>query len=209
MLKGSLKRPVNVRILEDDEPRWGRVLLGKRTPDDPHSKFVVEDDDEEYRVEWAQCVNEFAPKRVDYNDPNAQRGSGYQCGDAEKYGESKLVVVEGDPSSRVIEWMPPPKPECWTSMDISLGVKPEPPASASAAVETPPPDAGAGGTTGDPAGSASAKVPDPPPKDSAVDSKVPPDAKTTPPPAPTSEAKPREDRRQLGKDKDPPPPPAP
>ena len=132
-LKGALKQPVKAAIFEDedeDEPIWARVLLGKRFKTDAASKFVIEDDDEEYIVRWSQCANNFAPKRTDYNDPNPQRGSSYQCGETETYATTPLVIKKRDVGSRVMEWQVPPNPECW----VGDGSAP-PQASASAAAQ--------------------------------------------------------------------------
>jgi hypothetical protein len=141
ILKGSLRFPVQVKILEDDEPRWGRVVLGKRIESEPNTKFVIEDDDETYEVVWAQCVNHFAPKRVDFNDPNAERGSGYQCGDAQEYARAKLEIRAGDVSSRVIGWVAPPDTSCWASMYVREDGTPLPIGSASSSAAPPEPSA--------------------------------------------------------------------
>lgn len=114
-MKGSLEKPVKISVVEDDEVRWERVLLGKRTPADADPKFVVEDDDETYTIRWAQCPNAFAPKRVDMQMRAEDITSSYACGEAVTYHEQPLEVRQGDPSSRVVSWVAPPEPECWTS----------------------------------------------------------------------------------------------
>jgi hypothetical protein len=164
-LKGSLKNPVKVAILDGSTVRWERVLLGKRLPDDPDSKFVVEDDDETYDVHWAQCANTFAPKRVDLGtEREASSTSGYHCGDATTYNEHKLEIRGGDASSRVLTWVAPPQAACW-SADKEAEPAGSASASASADEDDPPPDAGASASasaSASAAAAASAKAPEPP-----------------------------------------------
>jgi hypothetical protein len=74
---------------------------------------VVEDDDEAYTVRWAQCVNQFAPKRVEEEGRSADQTSSFACGEASTYKEDKLEVRQGDASSRVIHWAAPTDPACW------------------------------------------------------------------------------------------------
>jgi hypothetical protein len=112
-MKGSLRRPVKVTVLEDNDVRWERVLLGKRTAEDAGSRFVVEDDNETYTVRWAQCSNVFAPKRVDKEGRAADNTSNYSCGDASVYKEEKLEVRSGEANTRVIHWVAPPEAGCW------------------------------------------------------------------------------------------------
>jgi hypothetical protein len=114
-MKGSLRRPVQVTILEDDDTRWQRVLFGKRSADDKASVFSVEDDDEKYVVRWAQCPNEFAPKPVTDSSRTSESTISYTCGEATPYADKPFEVKEGDVASRVIEWVEPPEPRCWAA----------------------------------------------------------------------------------------------
>ncbi len=114
-MKGSLKYPVQVGIIEDDEPRWERVLLGRRTANDDKSKFVIPDTDETYTVRFAQCSNAFAPRPVDDTTRSTDVRGTYRCGEAKVYKEVPLEIREEDPSSRVIQWEAPPEPACWTN----------------------------------------------------------------------------------------------
>lgn len=114
-MKGSLKYPVQVGIIEGDEPRWERVLLGKRTAGDDNSKFVIPDSDETYTVRFAQCSNAFAPRPVDDNTRSTDVRGTYRCGEAKVYKEVPLEIREEDASSRVINWETPPEPACWTN----------------------------------------------------------------------------------------------
>lgn len=148
-MKGALRHPVKATIMEDDEARWERILLGKRSGADPDSKFVVPDTDEEYVVRWAQCENVFAPKRTDEGvDPNAKRGGGYACGEATPYKDVELKIEGGNPASRVMQWQAPPISECWTSTEL------DPAATSSAEVDDEPPGQGGGGGAADGAGGA-------------------------------------------------------
>jgi hypothetical protein len=114
-MKGSLRKPVQVTILEDDDTKWQRVLFGKRSADDKASVFSVEDDDEKYTVRWAQCANEFAPKPVDDQGRTTDAAVNYTCGEATPYTDAPFEVKEGDAASRVIEWAEPPDARCWAA----------------------------------------------------------------------------------------------
>jgi hypothetical protein len=171
---------VKVAILDGSTVRWERVLLGKRLPDDPDSKFVVEDDDETYDVHWAQCANTFAPKRVDLGtEREASSTSGYHCGDATTYNEHKLEIRGGDASSRVLTWVAPPQAACW-SADKEAEPAGSASASASADEDDPPPDAGASASASA-STSASAKAS----AAAAASAEAPEPPKPTPTPTPT------------------------
>jgi hypothetical protein len=146
-MKGAIKKPVKVAIVDDDEMIWSRILLAKRSASDETSKFVVKDSDQNYKVRWSQCENIFAPKRADLDvDPNAKRGGGYACGEVEEYTVVDLAIKQGDPASRVIAWQVPPDPACWQSTPV-------PEASSSAdAGGGPPASDGTGGAGGADAG---------------------------------------------------------
>ena len=147
-MKGSLKKPVQISVLEDDEVRWERVLLGKRTAEDADPKFVVEDGNETYNIRWAQCPNVFAPQRVDLKMRPEDISSSYGCGEAVTYHEQQLEVRKGDPSSRVLEWVAPPEPACWTSAVPDEPEKPEEKPEEKPAEEEAA-DAGSGGAGAD------------------------------------------------------------
>jgi len=115
MMKGSLQYPVQVGIIEDDEPRWQRVLLGQRSKDNDKSKFVIPDSNETYTVRFAQCSNAFAPRPVDDDTRSTDVRGTYHCGEAKVYKEVSLEIREEDASSRVINWETPPEPACWTT----------------------------------------------------------------------------------------------
>jgi len=179
-MKGSLKQPVQVSILDGSSVRWQRTLLGRRTAAAPHSRFVVEDDDDTYTVQWAQCPNAFAPKRAELGKTRAaDHVPTYDCGESKVYKKEKLEIRQGDASSRVLHWAPPPAPACWSNL------APEPSASASASAGEPAPSASASATADDPPPSseASSKASIPP----ATSASAPPHHSTarptTPPPA--------------------------
>ncbi|RLB49027.1 MAG: hypothetical protein DRI90_24890 [Deltaproteobacteria bacterium] len=135
MMKGSLRMPVQAAILDGSTVRWERLLLGRRLASDGASKFVVEDDDETYKVRWAQCPNVFAPKRIDSGGSrDADLSSTFTCGEAKVYKELELHIKSGEASSRVLEWVVPPEAECWAS------VAPDQAGSASASASAAPAD---------------------------------------------------------------------
>ena len=191
LMKGSLRRPVQLSVMDGDDVRWQRVLLGRRHESDPVSKFVVEDDDGTYAIRWAQCANVFAPKRDDDVKGPPQMGAGYNCGEATVYKEVELKVVAGDPASRVIEWQPPPDTTCWSA---SAAPDPSVTASASAAPSASAPpsasvDAGAAASASATAtGSATAAATAPPPAPNPPPSGAKPAAPAVPAPPPPTPA---------------------
>jgi hypothetical protein len=162
VMKGSLKYPVKVTILEDDDPLWERVVYGKRKADSKGTIFAIADDDEEYVVRFAQCPNQFAPKPVDAVTQTTDRVGSYVCGEPEVYEETKLVIREGDASSRKIQWVTPPQGECWTatpnaatSSSASAEPAPEPPPE-------PEPEPSASASTSASAAASAEEAPEPP-----------------------------------------------
>lgn len=134
-MKGSLRQPVQITILEDDDPLWERVVFGRRHAEDKPTVFAITDEDEEYTVRWAQCPNAFAPKPIGEALRTTDRAGSYSCGEAKPYKDSKLVIRKGDAESRVIAWEAPPESRCWGTDDgapaSSASAAPEPSASAS------------------------------------------------------------------------------
>jgi hypothetical protein len=184
-MKGSLKKPVRVSIVDDDDDVvWERVILGKRSTADTPSKFVVEDADAEYKVRWSQCPNTFAPRRVEEGKSRTQDlGLNYDCGETEVYKETPLNIKAGDAASRKITWVAPPNAECWTAAAAPGGSAS---ASASASAEDSLPDAGADAApdaSASAASSASAA-----PEASAKAAPKPPAPKTPLPKAPVPKA---------------------
>jgi hypothetical protein len=130
-MKGGLRKPVKVQVMNGDSVESERILLGRRTAEDEKARVVVEDDDERYTIRWSQCENERAPRRVGEGKPDPRDAvGGYSCGEAKVYQEVPLEVREGDPASRTIRFVAPPAPECWT--DALPSAAPSPSAASSA-----------------------------------------------------------------------------
>jgi hypothetical protein len=143
-MEGGLRLPVRLRILDGKTVMTKLVLHGKRSVEATSARTLVADDNAEYTVEWAQCVNECAPvsvadarARSRAQRPESEPGSAYECGEAEGYKTDKLVTKKGDAASHALTFAAPPKAECWQS-DV-----PPPPPSA--------PSVGAGEAAGQPA----------------------------------------------------------
>jgi hypothetical protein len=117
-MRGSLRLPVMLTILDGKTPIMKTAVIGRRTEKEPSARTVLADVNEEYTVEWAQCENERAPRPV-VLDRKAARDtvetSAYQCGTATPYKTESLVTKKGDLSSHKLVFAQPPKPECWVS----------------------------------------------------------------------------------------------
>ncbi len=136
-MRGSLRHPVVVTIMEGEKPISRATLLGGRSKDDAGGRVLIPDDDGEYEVRWAQCENERAPRPVT-GGLEAKEAAQYECGSSEVYKTEKLTTKKGDAASRKLTFAAPPRPECWAS---ETPKPPEPPPTAAPAAE--PPDAGA------------------------------------------------------------------
>jgi hypothetical protein len=141
-MTGSLRFPVQLRILDGKTVAMKIVLSGKRLPEDALAHTFIADDNADYTVEWGQCENERAPSPVaeghgKLHAPRPQREgeSTYECGEAQVYKTDKLVTKKGDPTSHALTFIAPPKPECWVG---------DAPAPANAASDAGAPEAGAG-----------------------------------------------------------------
>jgi hypothetical protein len=122
-MRGGLKQPVSITVLEDGEVIMRTTVVGLRTPADPPTRIVVPDADGEYTVEWGQCENERAPRPVS-DAPARAKGSTapvregpaeYECGKSTVYKTDKLVTKKGDPASHALTFPPPPRTDCWTA----------------------------------------------------------------------------------------------
>lgn len=115
-LKGALKRPVKVTVLDGKTVLSERVVLGRRLSSDPASVLVVQDESETYTVRFAQCGNEFAPQPLDATaekEPTRRDDrTSYECGDSVVYKEVPVTVAAGKPDTRVIPWQAPPEASC-------------------------------------------------------------------------------------------------
>lgn len=115
-LRGGLRFPVRVTILDDDDPVTKVLVYGKHSEGDPSPKLVLPDKDAEYKVDWAQCPNEHATAPVNATKAKSLRAEGttaYDCGEAVSYKTATLVTKKGDPASHALKYEAPPKPECW------------------------------------------------------------------------------------------------
>jgi hypothetical protein len=132
-MKGSLRKPVRLRVMRDDEVVATVMLYGK---DAKHpTRFLLPDSDEEYSLEFAQCSNERAPQPDDGKDPKAQQKAGvsFNCSEPTVYSTLKHTTKRGDPASMEVPFPAPPSPECWTAPSA-----PAPTASASASAAATP-----------------------------------------------------------------------
>lgn len=115
-LKGALRRPVKVTVLDGKTTVSERIVLGKRSEGDLASVLVVQDENETYTVRFAQCGNDFAPQPIATSvDKDAKRRDDfttYDCGDAAVYKEIQVEVKAGKPETRVISWQTPPETAC-------------------------------------------------------------------------------------------------
>ncbi len=122
-MNGSLRYPVRLRLLKGKDAAMKLVLDGKRAPGTAPAYTYIADDNAEYTVEWAQCVNERAPFPVEEQHAKGthapkqpkEAGIAYECGEATVYKTDTLVTKKHDPASHALSFVPPPKPECWVS----------------------------------------------------------------------------------------------
>ena len=112
-MRGSMRFPVTVTLLEGTQVISRATLFGARTKDD-HGRVLVPDDNGEYEVRWAQCVNERAPRPLTAT-VESKDAAQYECGQAEVYKTDKIATKQGDPASRILTFAPPPRAECWLS----------------------------------------------------------------------------------------------
>jgi hypothetical protein len=119
-MRGGLRLPVSVTILDGSEPVMRTTVYGLRTEQDTPTKILLPDGNDEYKVEWGQCENERAPRPA--SDPSASSKStaaarnappDYECGKANVYKTDTLVTKKGDRASHALTFPPPPKPDCW------------------------------------------------------------------------------------------------
>ena len=143
-MRGGLRFPVRLRVLEGQKQQLKLVLTGRRTADGTPSQTYLPDASRELTLEWAQCENEHAPRAV--TNVVAKRGdadpSTYECGNAVVYKTTKLTVHRGQPASHTFAFEAPPKPSCWESEAPAAAPPPTAPeASASASAAPPAPSA--------------------------------------------------------------------
>ncbi len=115
-LRGGLRFPVRVTVLDDDDPVTKVIVFGKHAEGDPSPKMVLPDKNMEYKVEWTVCPNEHATAAVSASKSKSLRTDGstsYDCGDAKPYKTTTLTTKKGDPSSHALKFEAPEKLECW------------------------------------------------------------------------------------------------
>ena len=115
-LRGGLRFPVRVTIIDDDDPVTKTIVYGKRAEGDPNPRVVLPDKNAEYKVEWALCANEHATAPVGSTKAKSLRTDGltaYDCGEAKAYKTATLVTKKGDPASHALAFEAPPAMECW------------------------------------------------------------------------------------------------
>jgi hypothetical protein len=116
-MRGGLKRPVRLRVLDGDKSVATQVLFGRTSDKAPPQRFLLPDADEEYTLEWAQCANERAPASIETDPKNAgaDRSTKYECGDAQVYASVKHTTKRGDAATHALAMSAPPSIECWSS----------------------------------------------------------------------------------------------
>jgi hypothetical protein len=115
-LRGGLRFPVRVTIVDDDDPVAKVLVFGKHAESDPNPRLVLPDKNAEYKVEWSQCANERATTAVNASKAKSLRTDSsmtYDCGEATPYKTATLVTKKGDRASHALAFEAPPKPDCW------------------------------------------------------------------------------------------------
>jgi hypothetical protein len=111
-MRGGLRQPVRVTVLDDDDVVTRVLVYGRRTEADPSPRLVLPDANAEYTVEWGQCENERASAPLT-GKPRDREAAGYDCGNSPAYKTEKLVTKKGDRTPHTFAFVPPPKPDCW------------------------------------------------------------------------------------------------
>jgi hypothetical protein len=115
-LKGGLKHPVRLRVLDGKDVIATVMLYGLSETNSAPTRFLLPDTNEKYTLEWAQCKVVRAPTANDPRDKAAQRQSGggsYDCADAEVYEKVEHNTKKGDISTHELKMVEPPDPTCW------------------------------------------------------------------------------------------------
>lgn len=114
VMRGGLKHPISLRVLEGSTVVAKGTLYGLRDAKQP-TKLLVPSGNNEYTIEWSQCPNAYAPHAVDANKSPGREPSGYICGDAKPYQTDKVVTKIDDVQSFFFPVPPPPDPGCWVT----------------------------------------------------------------------------------------------
>lgn len=160
-LKGGLRFPVRVTILDGDDPVTKVLIYGKRNEGDPNPKLVLPDKNAEYKVEWAQCGNERVTAAVTATKSKSLRSdslTSYDCGEAKAYKTGTLSTKKGDPASHALTYEAPPEADCWKDEKLDAIVADAGAPDAAPAVEGQ--DAGLADAEAGDASAADAEAPD-------------------------------------------------
>ncbi|WP_437682497.1 hypothetical protein [Sorangium sp. So ce131] len=139
VMRGSLRFPVTLTVLDGKKPISRATLDGRRSKDDPGTRILIPNDNAEYEIEWAQCENQRAPRALSLGRDTKDTAE-YACGNAPVYKTDKLVTRRDDAASRTLQFAAPPKPECWES---EVPPAQPPPLGAAGAEQAAAADAGA------------------------------------------------------------------
>ncbi|MDI1430281.1 hypothetical protein [Polyangium sorediatum] len=162
-MRGGLRQPVRITVLDGDDQVARVLLLGKRAEADPGVRLVLPDKDAEYKVEWSQCSNERASVPLRAGKTPERELTTYECGEAKVYKTDPLATKKGDRASHAFTFQPPPNPACWVDERPAEeppkpAAVPEPPPPAepadAGADDAAPADAGDAGDAGTDAGAA-------------------------------------------------------
>ena len=113
-MRGGLRQPVRVTVLDDDDQVARTFVFGKRAEGDLGARLVLPDADAEYKVEWAQCGNERASVPLRAGKTPERDLTPFECGEAKVFKTDVLVTKKGDRSSHVFAYQVPPNVTCWT-----------------------------------------------------------------------------------------------
>jgi hypothetical protein len=117
-LKGGLKQPVQLRVLDDGDLVATVMLYGVPESTPQPTRFLLPGGDGKYTLEWGQCPNERALTAFDPRDKAAGKsatGGSYDCGTAVVYHSVEHATKKGDATSHEIEMVAPPNPDCWVA----------------------------------------------------------------------------------------------
>jgi hypothetical protein len=147
-MRGGLKKPVRLRVLEGEDVVATVMLYG--VPDERHpTRFKLPDKDEEYSLEFAQCTNERAP-HPEETKSEAKGSSAYVCNEPAVYQTLKHSTKRGEASSMELPFPAPPDVTCWRGTSAA-------PAASAASASAAPSAEPAPSASAEPAPSASAE----------------------------------------------------
>jgi hypothetical protein len=160
-MRGGLKKPVRLRVMEDDEVVATVMLFGIADSKHP-TRFLLPDTDKEYSLEFAQCANDRAPQPEEKDQKNASKAGGvkFECNEPAVYSTVRHETKKGEPASMEIPFPVPPNAECWegpaAAPTASASAEPSAAPTASASAEPAPTAEPTASASAEPAPSASA-----------------------------------------------------